>query len=32
MEMQTIIPVQNWLEHIRQLAVEIGPRGSTTQG
>jgi hypothetical protein len=24
--------IQTWLEHIRQLAYEIGPRGSTTEG
>jgi hypothetical protein len=25
-------PASSWLEHIRVLAVEIGPRGSTTEG
>ena len=33
MEMEnTTKPVQTWLEHIRQLSVVIGPRGSTTPG
>lgn len=25
-------PIQTWLEHVRILSVEIGPRGSTTEG
>jgi hypothetical protein len=32
MEMQPTTPIQKWLEHIRQLSVEIGTRGSTTPG
>jgi hypothetical protein len=25
-------PIQTWLEHVRVLSVDIGPRGSTTEG
>jgi hypothetical protein len=26
------LPIQTWLSHIRSLAFDIGPRGSTTEG
>ncbi|MCS6907266.1 MAG: M28 family peptidase [Anaerolineales bacterium] len=32
MEASLSTPVKRWLEHVRVLAVEIGPRGSTRQG
>lgn len=30
--MNSSAPVNKWLEHVRVLSVEIGPRGSTTEG